>query len=251
MKRAAICLRGAVAQTRSPFITEEGYSNRSGDYVNYRSCFNSIIKHIVNCNIDYDFDFYIHCWSYDLEKDLISLYKPKKCIFENNDKYTTEISSKISNPKDFSPVSQTLSLKKSIGLVDGDYDTIIVYRPDLLLWKDIDLNAYNMNNIYVNAHQNCEGDFHFIMNMDNAKKLEKLYDLIGKIKINTAAHFITKDFIVNFLKENLVMDQIFPGKDQEVLRKLNAVSINVHKIPIETFFKYGLTKSEILKYNSP
>ena len=49
---------------------------------------------------------------------------------------------------------------------DVKYDLIISYRYDVLLWKDLNLNSYIDldNTVYVNAHVNCDGDFHFIMN---------------------------------------------------------------------------------------
>ena len=83
-------------------------------YVNFHSTRKSIKIHIEDANPQYVFDFFLHGWNIDLEKELIDLYHPKKYLFEDNKKYEQLISSKINNPKDFAGPSQCLSIKKSI-----------------------------------------------------------------------------------------------------------------------------------------
>ena len=48
------------------------------------------MRHIVQPNKNFSFDFFIHCWSTDLEKQLVELYKPVAYQFENNIQYKGE-----------------------------------------------------------------------------------------------------------------------------------------------------------------
>ena len=56
----------------------------------------------------------------------------------------------------------------------------MLYRYDVLLMENIDLNYYGKldENIYVNAHPDCNGDFHFVMNSQNASDFKLLNDSI-------------------------------------------------------------------------
>jgi hypothetical protein len=112
------------------------------------------------------------------------------------------------------------------------------------------LDLYDENNIYVNAHENCGGDFHFVMNYENALKFKTIYDTTKSRNVVTEhdLHGKIKMFVEYYLNDKLVMDDIKPGLDQEVLRKVKLYPINQFKIPIETFTKYGLTLIELDSY---
>jgi hypothetical protein len=266
MKKVAICLRGAVAKTNKRFLTPESLYDE-GRYVNYVAVYNSIKKHIIDCNPDYQFDFFIQCWNIDLKNELIDLYKPKSHLFENNNVYKNEIVNSLNNTNkpmtDFASISQMLAISKSILVmknyidkqkyinnVNINYDLVIFYRPDVLLFKDMELNKYNVNEIYVNAHVDKGGDFHFIMNLENSYEFIKLYGMtkFNNIVSDHALHGKIKMFVQYIMNKKLIMDDIKPGVHQEVLRKLKLCSIDTHHIPMESFYKYGLTESEILSY---
>ena len=75
-KRAALCIRGAVAKkTKRCDQVGEIYTEAS-DYIKYSSVYKSIMRHIVLANPDYDVDIFIHCWNVDLKEELVSIYKP-------------------------------------------------------------------------------------------------------------------------------------------------------------------------------
>ena len=71
-----------------------------------------------------------------------------------------------------------------------------------MLWKNIILDKYIglEDNIYVNAHPNGNGDFHFIMNNVNSHTFKNLYDsaLIGNV---TTGHFFIKNYVTKFMKK--------------------------------------------------
>lgn len=49
------------------------------------------------------------------------------------------------------------------------YDMVVLYRPDVLLWKDMDLASYDVSEgVFVNAHPNFGGHFHFVMSSSDA-----------------------------------------------------------------------------------
>jgi len=239
-------MRGAISKDIQ--FLKVGDIYKKTPYIDYIQCYNSIIKHIIQVNKNYyDFDIFCHCWNYDLENELTTLYNPIKKLFEDNTHYNDQISSLCKDVDDFGGLSQALTIKKVIELKEQyeldnciEYDIIILYRYDVLLWKDINLSNYiNLeNNIYVNGHVECNGDFHFIMNNNNSKLFKNLYDSIN-LGNNYKVHYWIKNYIVNFLKLNLLMDDIIPGVHQEVLRKMYHFVYNwEHCLPLENFYSY-------------
>ena len=241
-KRIAICLRGGMSKIKTWFLhdstTNSLYSNNP--YVPYESCYISIMKHIVQANPDYEFDFFIQSWNCDLKEDLIRLYKPKKTLFEDQRQYVDMINNNKFGRYGYT--AQKLSIKKSLEIMfdfsnqnNIKYDRIIIYRPDVLLWKDIILSNYNKDFIYVNDSLN--EDFHFIMSQETSLLFSKLFEY--KLSI--------KDFVYKIMnkKDFFKADNIKCGIHQEVLRKLKFASIDRHNIPDEFFYKYGLTSEQI------
>jgi hypothetical protein len=115
-------------------------------------------------------------------------------------------------------------MQKSIQLMENnqsEYDLVMIYRPDILLLKDINFKNYDPQKIYVNAHADSQGDFHFIMNVFNAKEFKNLYNSLDQGNAHRV-HFWIKNYVNNFMHQQLLEDGIIAGCDQEVLRKLSA-----------------------------
>jgi hypothetical protein len=163
-----------------------------------------------------------------------------------------EILEKVPFTDDYSGISQALTMKKSIELKEKyefenkiEYDIVILYRYDVLLWKDLHLSTYNNleNTIYVNAYidyhgESSNGDFHFIMNHDKSSKFKHLYDSAcngNKHKL----HGWIKNYVINFMNLTLQIDDIYPGKDQEVFRKLEELSIHPGYLTQEQLNSYA------------
>jgi hypothetical protein len=229
MKKVAICLKGAVSKvgkTHDRFY----YKNdlyREGQYIDYESVAKSIVKHIIEPNKDFEFDFFLHSWNYDIKNELINLYNPKKFLFEDNKVYNDVISSVITNSEDFGGVSGGLSKKKSIELKEIyeiesriNYDVVIVYRYDVLLWKDMILGDYDTTNfIYVNAWRGSKNaDFHFVMSNENAHKFKYLYDSVVLYNNLHKLHHWIKNYIENIIKIPITEDTIEAGISQEHMR---------------------------------
>lgn len=224
--RVALCLRGAVAKKGKDFQgIGELYHDRP--YIKFTEVAKSIQKHIVSINPQYRFDFFIHCWNQELEEALVDLYKPVRYCFEDNTKYTAEIT-QLTDKTNYSQASQALAIQKVIMLKEDyesdhkmHYDMVVLYRPDVLLWKDMPLANYAINTdvVHVNAHPNCNGDFHFVMSNEIATEFKGLYDSI-KSGNKCRVHDWIKRYVVDWMHKQIVTDDIVPGRDQEVVRKI-------------------------------
>lgn len=253
-KKVAILLKGAVSRKSGKI----SYVHNN-DYVNYYAQFLSLKKHLLDTNKDYSFDFFIHCWDFELEQKINQIYNPTLALYENNVEYKDKIIDILNkcqcDLQFYSQVSQCISIKNGIQLIEKNsilkdikYEIIIIYRLDLLLWKNMYLNNYcDLNNIYVNKYEDCLGDFHFIMNFENAKQFANIVDNLS-IKLKPLPHQFFKTYICKTMNKNLIMDDIEAGTHQEVIRKLK----NVYQTHIfdEDLKNYDLLKEEIFSYNS-
>jgi hypothetical protein len=263
LKKVAILLPGTIGRkNKSLENIGDIYNKELGDYVNYNACYKSIIKYIVKENPDYEFDFFAHLWCYDLIDEIKKLYGLKDYLFEDNRIYVDEIKKwlddvmdydidkirdKYRYPVRFSYVSFLLSIKKVGELLENyvkennkNYDRVIIYRPDVLLYEPIRLSNYDFNTIYCNA-PSTNGDFHFIMSFENMKTFTKGYDYISK-ELKPACHFFHREFVSKILNKNIgiggfVGDSINPPFHQEVIRKIDLPIYNsyISKEDIEEF----------------
>lgn len=253
--RIAILFRGAMSKVGGKIHKVED-TDRQDEYVNFDCVKNSIQKHIIDCNASDEFDIFIHSWNEDLKDDLIKLYSPKKYIFESNEIYTSLIINKLRycnvNYEWFAQVSQLLSLYRVCLMLNDtpvDYDKIIIYRPDLFLWKDMKMQNYDVTSkVYVNNFAYGKGDFHFVMNHENAIKFGKMFDHISP-NLQPLQHEYINKYVQNILKAELIEDNIVAGEDQEIVRKLNNI-VQAGIISENRLNEYGITLKEIETYNA-
>jgi len=253
-KRVALCLKGAVARKhqRARFEYKNDIYASNNEYINIEAVYNMINKHIIDCNnSEYSFDIFIHCWNTDLQEKLDKLYQPKLSMYENNNLYDDMINSKIVQSYDYGGISSSISMAKCIELKiqyerehNFIYDIVIIYRPDILLWKNMSLKNYNLEYITVNDHPNCNGDFHFVMNSYNANLFKQLYDSID-LGNKHICHYWIKNFIVNIIKLPITTDDITPGKYQEVFKSLKQCSLDHNYISLSLLQEYEITINDI------
>lgn len=223
--KIAFILRGAISNKIGPISVDNIPSK--ADLVDFYLCYESIKKFILEPNRNHDIDIFIHSWTLDAEEDLVDLYKPNAYKFENNSIYDGFIKSLGG---EYAQASQGVAFSKSIELVEQyvtnninkSYDMVILYRPDILLWKEMKFDFYkdvcSSNIIYVNAHPDCNGDFHFVMDWKRALEFKNI--IFSGIPPKT--HWWIKEYITNHMKCELLMDNIVPAQSQEVLRKLES-----------------------------
>jgi hypothetical protein len=255
--KVAFCLRGAVSRKYAASIkANELYNiNSDNDYINIQAVAKSINQHIFECNPNIQCDTFIHSWNTDLEETLNNIYRPIRSLYEDNNIYQDEINFRCQNPSQFSAVSQALTIKRVLQLKEQYerqnkflYDIVILYRPDVLLWKNMYLNQYDVNHyLYVNHHPDYNGDFHFIMSSDTAQNFKGLYDspLIGNAPSTFPDHGWIKNYIIQYMKQEMRMDDIIPGKDQEVARPDKLRQYTVNQIDYQILEHYGITKDYI------
>ena len=261
MKKIALCLHGAMSVKEGDF--NGGYKNSyvDHDYIEYRedindfvdfsACYKSIKKHIIDHNTDYKVDVYIHMWyqNKEMKNKIINLYKPKKHNFEENIKYRTEFNNKCMSIGDHSKsfkgnVSRAYSLCQSLKYATAteiNYDLVISYRPDVLLWKDMDLKLYSPTAITTNGKG---GDFHYIMSKENAIKFSGLYDRLNNAHYRSGCGLYNR--FISDLNVTRNSDDVLPNKHQEVLRKLRKYTLPNKSISNETLLEFGLDKSKLM-----
>jgi hypothetical protein len=259
MKNVAFLLRGAISKTKGAMMTPSSLYS-SDEYVDFNSCQISIKKHIVDINPDYNFDFFIQSWNPDLKNDLLLLYNPIDYIFENNDDYKDSMCKILEKTQTdlvyYSNLSQLLSIKLVCNLVENyikktnkKYDLFVIYRPDLLLWKNMYLNEYDISKIYCNNNAGSNtGDFHFVMSYDNMLKFKNIYDAVS-INLKPIHHEVIPSYINKQQDVILVPDNIKAGIDQEVIRKLNSIKYRAPTL-LSILPEYGLTEKQIDRYVS-
>lgn len=239
-KRVALCFRGAMDKIRNGHYSKQVCDIYESDspYVPFETVKTSLTKHLFDINPDYEFDIFIHCWNKDIKSKMEQLYQPKRTLYENNKDYENIIKKDIS--KNFAYTSQQLSICKSLKLMieyaeehNVEYDYVISYRPDGLLYKDLHLKKYENDNVYVNS--NIHEDFHFIMSYNNATMFKNMF---GSKK--TVPQFVQLN-----MKKKLVADDIVCGKDQEILRKIKYSCVDKGYKTLEFFHQYGLTNEQI------
>jgi hypothetical protein len=246
MKRVAFCLRGAVSKYNNRFLNPGDIYQESSSYINIRAVYNSIQHHIIKVNPAYQFDFFIQSWNPDLKTMLSDLYQPVSTIFENNQLYSEEIQSKCAPGIIFAGVSQCLGMKKGLNLVqeyedknNTKYDIVILYRPDVLLWKDMNLNEYDVErHIYMNGHSLGwkTGDLHFVMSSYHSRKFSTLYEWLS-IDHPFIAHQTIPYFIEHELHLSLRNDSIFVLIHQDCLR-------NIHPRELSRMTHFGITEED-------
>ena len=181
-KRAALCIRGAISKIGSRFTYKNTIYSTNSEYINYKSVYNSIKKHIIDANVDYDVDVFLQSWNYDIKDELISLYKPVSHLIEDNAIYFDEIESKCNKADDFGGISQALAIQKVLTLKEihenynnFKYDIVILFRPDVLIWTDMIFSKYDTSYFYTDGHQENQGDIHFVMSSMHANVFKNLY----------------------------------------------------------------------------
>lgn len=247
MKRVAFLIKGGVSR-RSGSTLATGTLYDNSPYVNYHATKRSIEQHIIAANPRYRFDFFLHGWNTDLEEQLVDLYQPKKSLFEDNNQYREIITKKIqtTDTASFRQASQFLSLRRGCSLIDSTYDLIIVYRFDLLLWKDINLDNYDPDALTVNNYEDCRGDFHIVTGFQNLLHLSLIYESIGSSN-PPIGHEIIRTYARRITGIGIQVDDIVAGDNQEVTRKLRAI-YEQGRIQSPILEKFGLTVDDILSY---
>ena len=105
------------------------------------------------------------------------------------------------------------------------YDVIILYRPDVILFNDVPLSRYMLSDslIYSNDGSSCcQGDFHFVMTSASARAFQSAFDYSRKLFPLHHGFFVP--FITEGLGKAWTSDWTLACRDQEVLRKIHKLN---------------------------
>lgn len=216
----AVCFMGAIGLAHSQFKGDASANkNQLVDYVGISEILKSKLID-VNENVDT----FIHCWTPSVSTNMVEIYKPKACEFEQNDIYAEEFKSKCYNIGSlYNRASFLLSIQKSLSLMinSGEvYDNVLVIRPDVVLFKNLILSELELvdNTVYSNNGRVHPGDFFYLMNYNTSKTFRDMYE-----KINSNIDYEIRTMPVDLASE-LGIDIIdhpdfIAGRDIEVSRK--------------------------------
>ena len=213
---------GAIGLAHSQFKGDASANkNQLVDYVGISEILKSKLID-VNENVDT----FIHCWTPSVSTNMVEIYKPKACEFEQNDIYAEEFKSKCYNIGSlYNRASFLLSIQKSLSLmIDSGkvYDNVLIIRPDVVLFKNLILSELELvdNIVYSNNGRVHPGDFFYLMNYNTSKTFRNMYE-----KINPNVNYEIRTMPVDLASE-LGIDIIdhpnfIAGRDIEVSRKCN------------------------------
>lgn len=230
MKRVALCFRGSMSRIKAGHLLDNLYSDIP--YVDFKPVKKSLDIHLFDKNKDCVFDIFIHCWNEDLKKPLVDLYNPVSYRFESQLPYKNQIKQNIWEM--YGKTAQRLSIKKVVELFYNYskennivYDKVILYRPDVLLYKDLYLDKYRDDTLYVNS--DLWEDFHIIANHNITCELYNIFPMKTSIQ----------NYVQNVIKRPMKADDIKCGIHQEIVRKIKSAGIDRHGIDRKIFLKYG------------
>jgi hypothetical protein len=260
-KRAAICLKGAMSKKTGNLHTQKLFDeyNQEQNYCDFYSVYNCFFQHIIKPNCErYDIDIFLQSWNPELQNQLINLYKPVSYLFENNNLYANHFQNKLKeigdyngeNSEKYAMASSSLAIKKSLELKTNyenqnnfKYDLVLIYRPDVILVRDINFDNYNIdgnviycNYTWINPHIPIEGqgEYYWIMSSETSNRFKFIYDASYKQKFvnHQGIYYFMKDV----LKAEMRHDYIQHGYDITAARTetLGGFSIGLNDLK-----KYG------------
>ena len=228
MKNALI-LKGCIGKVLDGYVTLA--SSQTKGFIDYKTCANNIFKNIIKPNKN--LDVFIQTYSIALQDELLKIYKPNAAAFTDDSLLEQEFLA-LHNTVPTATLSQIAVCKSwevTVNLVEDYcntqntvYDKILVYRPDVLIKRVLNLDDYPVDDNTIFNNNWCgKGDFHFVMNYHNFLKFKDIYKTISPVFL-PRPHDMHREYIRDYLKLQLRPDDIRAGWQvfchQEVYRKV-------------------------------
>lgn len=236
--RLAIALYGGVSRSGSKF---DPMASGDHGYANVTRTHTDLYRHVILPSGG-DVDVFIHSRvpSLDVQATLLRLYRPISARFDP--KYEVWAAQYQRRGRKHSIPEKEESRWASIATVlamvaevesarDVPYTHIYVTRPDVGMWRDVDLRRYcTSDTFYFNNcfppfwMSQCQADFHFVMNSALAREFSRIVDHFD----TKVAHFtgrqghLTNDEIKRFVRTlgfKSTGDHVVVQRHEEVLRK--------------------------------
>jgi hypothetical protein len=234
--RTAILIRGHhfYDQKLGKFDTSERRQETAPNIFDYRICYDSIIKNIINpiINLNSKIDIYISTYKSEIDYTLKEL---------ENFKDITLL--------DIEGMSQMHTMKMGLDLIKNDYDTYIILRFDLLYKKTIvsfNWNPLNNETIHLTWKEtetlwdkhNRIGDALFIIN--GKKSFENF-----KLSINNYLH--TND--ITYFSYTKDGELYYPSRSAHYLYEFLDKNLNNIKFLVDGYYDTGTSSNNTLSNN--
>lgn len=191
--KIALCMRGKVGNNKKYVL---GQQNMNAAKIGLRHWKENLLDHN-------DVDVFFHCWDKQFKDELISMYDPKGCIFQDQVDFGSNL-----DTRQFAIKSNWYSAKRSLDIMrkyeqkhNIKYDIVLLSRFDLALQEKVVFEDENldMKRFYHNgsdpihrynpeicrgsccdrkSHYYEVGDLLFVANSDNMYNFTRIYDIL-------------------------------------------------------------------------
>lgn len=222
MLKIALCLFGSIGFKDKP-------KNLSTDIIDPTLCFKSFKKNLLDL---YDVDIFFHTWSSEYDKNILTLYNPKKSIIEKQIMFDTNLDEYSLNYIEYYNEVDNLNFKNqsskkyyedfvfrtksrwhsqitSLELLNEykiknkiQYNFVVQTRFDIIMKKKLDFENLNLDVMHLvigsNHNKSQLLDTLFVSNYDNAVKFIKLKNKLNEYPIcptNLLPIFLRKEKI--------------------------------------------------------
>ncbi len=207
--KVALCLFGIVGGSA-------GKDGKGGD-LDPSIAHGYVKEHILDKN---DVDVFIHSWSVNKKDELLNLYKPVRWIIEPQIIFNK-------NPNIHRAYSRWYSTHKSINLIDGDYDMVMLSRMDVAYFTDIVFDDYDPEYFYA-SHWNDTGnranhhhgflDLWFFGGADVMRKFGQLSLYIDNYEVSQ--HRSSQQHAFKMIGEDKIRYAMYRGEDFKLVRRV-------------------------------
>ena len=230
-------------------ISDDNIANAS-DYVDVGLVASHLHRHVMKPTGG-QWDVFIHSWvpSWQVQARLLESYQPVAARFDGhyNRVWVPGLRSAYrGRPAEWEPkqrdlvgwspstlMSKSSSLQRALELVAGAeissgrrYDMVYITRPDVLLWRDIDLRLFCQDRIHhsycgkpFNPRGVCPSDFHFILSGNLSRRLGHQLRANPLPRTGNDNEHLRRYFEM-VLGARLVPDHVVINRHEEVLRKV-------------------------------
>ena len=189
-----------------------------GDVIDPSIAYGYYNKHILSKN---NIDVYFHTWESSVNAQMVDLYKPID--------YAIDPWIVFSDDKNkHRAISRWYSTRRSINLVYGDYDMIMLSRFDVAFFSDVIFDNYNPEYFYV-SHWNDVGNRknHKRGFMDmwffGGTKLMKQFAKLGLYLLNDydiSQHKASQQHAHKVIGKDKIKHVMYRGEDFEMIRRI-------------------------------
>jgi len=227
-------------------------TNDTSLFVNITVVAKMIEKHIFWPNNN-SFDVFIHSWNYGLREWIIETFQPRAAVFSPFAYFEDslgEVGSKYgippAEPSRFYSMRESLNLVKQAEFANGrPYERVVVFRPDVILFVDMNMTNHSAMEVYNNCGNEGNADFHFVMNSTVAAIFAQMYEHLEDIKVpiqEQHAMFSHKPIHRTYLRLHagleMLEDEICAHpRTEEVFRKLVGDPIAVEMLRKDSGFE--------------